>query len=189
MIRYAALMMSGLVAASAWPAAPCGHEKQTRTGAAPSRVIRENEGMRAATEDVERLLNDFHDAASKADFDGYFGHQTPDAVFLGTDGTERWVGQAFRDFCKPYFDQGKGWTYHPRDRHVRIADACGVAWFDEMLDNESYGPCRGSGVAVRGEDGAWRIAQYNLSIPIPNDLAKPVVKMIRDHAAQQPPPR
>ncbi len=45
-----------------------------------------------------------------------------------------------------------------------------TAWFDEMLWNEKYGTCRGTGVLVL-VDGSWRISQYNLSIPMPNDLA------------------
>jgi hypothetical protein len=40
-----------------------------------------------------------------------------------------------------------------------------------LLDSASYGECRGSGV-LRQVGGDWKIAQYNLSIPIPNALAK-----------------
>jgi ketosteroid isomerase-like protein len=136
--------------------------------------------------DVARALDGFHDAAAKADLERYFGHMTPEGVFLGTDATERWQGRQFREFCRPYFEKGKGWTYRPRDRHVELGPGGTTAWFDELLDNDSYGTCRGSGVLVLGGDGIWRIAQYNLSMPIPNDLAKPVVKMIREHSAQPP---
>ena len=51
-------------------------------------------------------------------------------------------------------------------------------WFDEVAVNAKYGECRGTGVLVH-LDGAWRIAQYNLSIPIPNEIALEVVGMIR----------
>ena len=40
------------------------------------------------------------------------------------------------------------------------------------------GECRGSGVLVRGERG-WRIAQYVLSLPVPNELALDLVQRIR----------
>ena len=53
-----------------------------------------------------------------------------------------------------------------------------TAWFDELLMNQSYGECRGTGVMVL-ENGAWKIAQYHLTIPIPNELAREVVSMIR----------
>ncbi len=50
--------------------------------------------------------------------------------------------------------------------------------FDEVLDSESYGECRGSGV-LRRIDGNWRIVQYNLTIPLPNEIAAEVVERIR----------
>jgi len=47
-----------------------------------------------------------------------------------------------------------------------------------MLDTPNLGLCRGSGVLI-SLGGQWRIAQYNLSIPIPNALANSIVKQIR----------
>jgi ketosteroid isomerase-like protein len=127
---------------------------------------------------IARVLDDFHDAASKADGARYFAHLAPDAVFLGTDASERWTKDAFRAFAEPYFSKGKGWTYVPKDRHIDLAPGGAVAWFDEKLENAKYGECRGTGV-LRHIDGAWRIAQYNLTIPIPNELSAKVVEMIR----------
>jgi len=128
---------------------------------------------------VQTVLNDFHDAASKADRKRYFGHFAKDAIFLGTDPGERWTVKEFDKYVRPYFKKGKGWTYHPRNRHIYYSDDKKTAWFDEELFNMSYGTCRGTG-ALRIEDGKWKIAQYNLTIPIPNSLAKEVVKMIRE---------
>ena len=54
-----------------------------------------------------------------------------------------------------------------------------MAWLDEELSNETYGACRGTGVLIE-VDGTWKIIQYNLSIPIPNALAAPVVELIRE---------
>lgn len=133
----------------------------------------------AAADDPARVLDDFHDAAAKADFDRYFSHWTDQSVFLGTDATERWVGQEFKDFAKPYFDQGKGWTYRPRDRHISPVPGKDLAYFDELLDHDRLGVCRGSGMLER-QQGGWKILQYNLSIPIPNDAAARVVALIRD---------
>jgi len=126
---------------------------------------------------VSAVLDGFHAAAARADEAGYFSLLAENAVFLGTDGTERWDKAAFRAFSHPYFAAGKGWTYTPRDRHVNLSRDGRVAWFDEMLDNASYGECRGSGVLEKGEDG-WKIVQYNLSIPVPNDLSKDLVARI-----------
>ena len=128
---------------------------------------------------IQRALDDWHDAAADADEARYFGAMAPEFVFLGTDATERWDLAAFREFAHPYFAKGKAWTFLPRDRHVILAPSGEVAWFDEKLDSASYGECRGSGV-VRRIGGAWKIAHYNLTIPIPTDLAKTVVGMIRE---------
>jgi ketosteroid isomerase-like protein len=131
---------------------------------------------------IARVLDDFHDAASKADGARYFALLSPDAVFLGTDAGERWTKEEFRAFAEPYFSRGKGWTYVAKERHIDLAPGNAVAWFDEKLTNAKYGDCRGTGV-LRQIDGDWRIAQYNLTVPIPNDLAEKVVGMIREHQA------
>ncbi len=130
---------------------------------------------------VSAVLNDFHDAASKADFQRYFGHFAPGGVFLGTDPAERWTVAQFQGYAKPYFDAGQGWTYVPAVRHVVISADGRTAWFDELLDNASYGTVRGSGTLVR-RNGAWKIGLYDLTIPVPNDLAGAVVERIRDQA-------
>jgi len=130
---------------------------------------------------VNQVLDDWHRAAAQADEPRYFGHMASDMVFLGTDATERWDLGSFRAFAHPYFARGKAWTFTPRERHVAVSGD--VAWFDEKLDSASYGECRGSGV-LRRIDGRWKISHYNLTIPIPNDLAKSVVEMIRKAATR-----
>ena len=134
--------------------------------------------------EVGAVIDQLHEAASKADGPLYFSLFTPDARFIGTDATERWSLSAFRAYAEPYFARGQGWTYLPRDRVMTFAPvACRcVAAFDEILDNASYGSVRGSGVLVRTEAG-WKIEQYVLSYAIPNDLARPVTALIREHEA------
>ena len=128
---------------------------------------------------VAATLDAFHAAASKANFNAYLALFAPDGVFLGTDGTERWTVEEFKTYCRPYFDKGQGWTYTAIEgkRFITIADDGTVAWFDELLTNDKYGTCRGSGVLRRiGDD--WRIAQYSLAFTIPNDVAKDVVALV-----------
>ena len=127
---------------------------------------------------ISAILDQFHQAASDANQQKYFDLLTENAVFIGTDGSERWDKKTFKAFAKPYFDKGQGWTYIPRNRHVTLANSGQVAWFDEMLDSQSYGECRGTGVLEMTENG-WKISQYHLTIPIPNGLAKNVVKQIK----------
>ena len=134
---------------------------------------------------IHRLLDGFNAAAARADGPAYFASFTPNAVFVGTDASERWTLAEFRAFAEPYFRSGKGWTYVPTKRTVTFADVpcrC-VAWFEEDLRSESYGTTRGTGVVVKGE-GGWKIAQYVLTIPIPNAIAKDVVAQIRAEEAK-----
>jgi hypothetical protein len=133
----------------------------------------------AAETEVADVLNTLHQAASDADGEVYFGLFAEDAVFMGTDATERWSVAEFRAFAEPYFSQGRGWTYTMKDRNIFFSDDGSTAWFDEMLWNDSYGTCRGTGVLTRTDDG-WKFVQYNLTIPIPNDLTREFAARIKD---------
>ena len=95
------------------------------------------------------------------------------------DNRER-VNQTLRVVGQVIFirDRGKGWTYHPKTRNVYFSPNQDVAWFDELLDNESLGETRGTGVLIK-EEGRWKITQYHLTIPIPNALADSVAKQIK----------
>ena len=135
---------------------------------------------------VAQTLDAFHLAASKADGKTYFNLLADDAVFLGTDASERWTKEEFEAYAMPFFSQGKGWTYSVLNRHISISPSGGVAWFDEKLTNEKYGECRGSGVLIQEPSGRWLITQYNLTVPIPNDLLPGVAEQIRQHSMQPP---
>ena len=126
---------------------------------------------------VARVLDELNDAADKADEARYFALYTDDAVFLGTDGTERWTLPAFRAFVHPHFAKGKAWSFRSVRRAITISDDGKVAWFDESLATPNLGPSRGSGVLVKGL-GGWKIAQYNLSIVIPNEKLDAVKAVI-----------
>lgn len=137
----------------------------------------------AESKKIDAVLDGFHAAAAKADEKAYFGALAENAVFLGTDATERWTKEQFRAFCKPYFTKGQGWLYAPKQRKIDFAADGRTAWFDELLENKKNGLCRGSGVLML-VGGDWKIAQYNLSIPIPNDVW-PKVKPFIDAAMQK----
>ena len=131
---------------------------------------------------VDAVLTAFHDAASRADGTAYFNLLSDDAIYLGTDAAERWTVDEFRAFAEPYFSKGRGWTYTATTRNIVVGPDGSTAWFDELLWNESYGTCRGTGVLL-STPGGWRIAQYHLTFPVPNELAKAVVAQIREHEA------
>lgn len=124
---------------------------------------------------ISTLLDAWHKAAGAADFSEYFGRMTPDAVFIGTDATEYWVGEDFREFARPYFDAGKAWNFEAVQRHIYLNNTKNIAWFDELLDTP-MGLCRGSGV-LSLEDGQWKIAHYVLSIAVPNENVDALVDL------------
>jgi hypothetical protein len=134
-----------------------------------------------ANEAVNTTLDNFHLAAAEANYDEYFNLLAKDSVFLGTDASERWTKETFKVFVKPYFSQGKGWLYEPTQRHISMIKGSHVIFFDELLINKNYGQCRGSGVLIK-EDNQWKILQYNLSIPVPNELSKNIVSIISNAA-------
>jgi hypothetical protein len=133
---------------------------------------------------INHTLDQLHKAASKADGETYFKLFTDNAVYIGTDASERWTIGEFRAFAEPYFAKGTGWTYKPKRRHVTLtSEPCHcIAWFDELLDSESYGTSRGTGVLVL-KNGEWKIAQYALTFPIPNDLAHGMTDQIKAYEA------
>lgn len=152
----------------------CASPKPAPVAAEPPRSV--------VDADVARVLDDWHDAAAKADEERYFAHFADGGVFLGTDGTERWTVPQFRAYAHPHFAKGKAWTMRSTRREITFQHD--VAWFDEDLISEGLGPVRGSGVLVRDPNGRWKIAQYNLSFPIPNDKFKDVKKLVTEGLGQ-----
>lgn len=129
------------------------------------------------TKQIGQVLDDWHQAAATAKLDRYFGHFTADAVFFGTDATERWSRDEFRKYAKPFFDKGKAWTFKAARRNVTFGKDGTTAWFDETLETPHLGPARGTGVIIL-DGGSWKIAQYHLCVPIPNEVFDQVKKII-----------
>ncbi len=123
---------------------------------------------------INSLVDNWHKAAANADLDAFFGSMSSDAVYIGTDPSERWSREQFYKFCKPFFDKGKAWNFKPYDRKIYIGKN-GVIWFDELL-HTWMGICRGSGVIVK-EKGTYKIAHYQLSVTIKNSKIKEFLKI------------
>ena len=121
------------------------------------------------------MLDSFNRAAAKADYNAYFNFYTDDAIFTGTDASERWNKTAFMAYAKPFFDKGKAWNFTSLERHIYFDKTGNLAWFDELL-NTQMKICRGSGVVVKqGND--WKVQQYILSATVPNEIIDSVTKM------------
>tara|TARA_B100000787_G_C16174773_1_gene288389 strand:- start:1202 stop:1717 length:516 start_codon:yes stop_codon:yes gene_type:complete len=123
--------------------------------------------------EVNTLLVSWHKAATDANFDGYFDKMDSTAVFIGTAAEEIWTKTEFKNFSKPYFDKGKAWSFETLERTIYVNDAADFVWFDELLTTW-MGTCRGSGVLEK-KDNTWKIKQYVLSVPIPNDDIQAVI--------------
>lgn len=121
------------------------------------------------------MLDSFNQAAAKADFNTYFAFFTEDAIFTGTDATERWDKKAFMLWAKPIFNKGRAWDFTALERNIYFSNDGGFAWFDELL-NTQMKICRGSGVVVK-EGSQWKLKQYILSAMVPNDQLDSVIKM------------
>ncbi len=134
---------------------------------------------------ISETLVALHHAAATADERTYFALYAPEAVFLGTDATERWSLSEFKAFAMPYFQTESAWVYEPLERHIDVSSDGSFAWFDERLMNARLGETRGSG-ALRKQGDRWLIVQYNLTIPIPNELADEVAGMIREYESDSP---
>lgn len=116
---------------------------------------------------MNSVLDGWHAAAAKPDLTAYFSCVTDNFVFLGTDPKERWEKEVFKAFCKPYFDQGKGWDFKSSERNWVFSKNGKMAWFDEKLDTWMT-ECRGSGIMVK-EGKEWKLAYYNLTVLIENE--------------------
>ena len=134
--------------------------------------------LATSPEQVNKVLDEMHKAASTACFDCYFGLYASDAVFIGTDVSETWTLDQFKAYAKPVFAKGQGWTYRPQQRQVNFDKSGSVAWFVEILENASLGTTRGSGVLEK-QQGKWKIKQYHLAIPVPHALAEKITGLIR----------
>lgn len=123
--------------------------------------------------DIQIILDTWHRNAAEANFENYFKTFASESVFIGTDASENWTVQEFKEFSKPYFESGKAWNFKPLQRTVFVNANGKSAWFDELL-NTWMGICRGSGVLVF-EDRQWKLKHYVLSITIPNDNVGKIV--------------
>ncbi len=92
-----------------------------------------------ANEEVNIILDSFHQAAADANFEHYFSLFSVDGIYMGTDASERWTKEQFKAFVKPYFSKGKGWLYKVKERHISTTSTPEVVFFDELLENKYLG--------------------------------------------------
>jgi len=125
--------------------------------------------------EINALLNNWHQAATVADADAFFGTMTEDALYLGTDPSEKWQRDELRKWADFAFKRDTAWAFEPYNRDIHFNKGDELAWFDELLKTK-MGICRGSGIVVKTHDG-WRIKYYNLSVTIANEKMDAFVKL------------
>ncbi|EGM71332.1 nuclear transport factor 2 family protein [Shewanella sp. HN-41] len=140
----------------------------------------EKQAIKVLTVDEQaaaQLLDKLNQYSSSADWDKYFALYRQDGIFIGTDASERWGMVEFEGYSRPT----KGWRYDLVERHLIQHD--NIILFDELLNSPAYGISRGTGTLIK-TDGVWKIAQYHLSFPIPNALAKQITTEIKNAPKQ-----
>jgi len=145
---------------------PVTADPTSRAGASPADTV-DDAATTVGREPIDAVLDDWHAAAAASDLPRYLAHFTDDAIFLGTDATERWTVEQLRAYAEAPFAAGRGWRMRAVRRDVVVRGE--VAWVDEDLDAVNLGPARGRAVLVREADGVWRIAHYDLAITVPNE--------------------
>lgn len=135
---------------------------------------------------VNAFVDGWHDDAAHARM-RYFDKMAADGVYIGTDRTELWQRDAFREWGRKYFE-GKqaAWIFHPTRRNVHATPDGALIWFDELLDTENMGHCMASGV-IRKTATGFEIVHYQLSLAVPNEAAKQVIEVVKAAEARAAP--
>lgn len=121
------------------------------------------------------MVDNWHKAASDANFDSYFEFMDTSFIFLGTAPGERWTKQEFAAFSKPYFEKGSAWDFKAANRKWNFSKNRKIAWFDEDLETW-MNSCRGSGILIK-KKGKWKIVYYNLTVLIENEKIKEFIEL------------
>lgn len=123
----------------------------------------------------DQLIDNWHKAASEANFISYFDAMDESFIFLGTAPGERWEKEKFAEFSKPYFDAGKAWEFKASNRIWMFSKNKKTAWFDEDLETWMEG-CRGSGIIIK-KKGEWKLVYYNLTVLIENEKINEFIQL------------
>ncbi len=125
--------------------------------------------------ELNLLIDSWHLAATKADFNAYFEKTDDSFIFLGTAPNERWDKKQFMAFSLPYFEKGKAWDFKASNRKWNFSEDKKMAWFDEDLDTWMKG-CRGAGI-LKFDGNEWKIVYYNLTVLIENEKIKKFIQL------------
>ena len=139
----------------------------------PSSSTSHQEDLKAR---LNEFINEWHEDAAHSRI-AYFEKMAPDGIYIGTDKSERWNREQFRNWAAEYFAKPCAWAFTPLHRNIYLAEGAGLAWFDEQLSS-GMGVLQASGV-LRIEGKLLKILHYQLSFTVPNALIDEVTKLIQ----------
>lgn len=149
----------------------------------PAQIYAAQDEAAKAKADIDALMTAWHKAAATADEKTYFNLMALDAIFLGTDATERWTKDELRNYAESRFKGGSAWVYWATKRNIFLSADRTVAWLDEELASKSYWTCRGTAVLEK-VNGQWKIRHYNLMFTIPNSAVKEIKPIVQRELAK-----
>ncbi len=132
---------------------------------------------------IHAFIDEWHDDAAHARL-RYFDKMAPNGIYIGTDKTELWTRDQFKEWAKRFFERKSAWAFKAIKRNVYMSADKNFIWFDELLDTQ-MGVCQASGVMRKTAHG-FEIEHYQLSIAVPNDVADKVTKLIKEFEAAPP---
>ena len=125
---------------------------------------------------VNAFVDAWHQDAAHAR-PAFFDKIASDGIYIGTDKTERWTREAFREWAKPAFARPVAWAFTPLHRNVRVSPDRTFIWFDEQV-RSSMGLLQATGV-MRPAADSFEIVHYQLSIAVPNEIIPEVTGAIK----------
>ena len=137
--------------------------------------VPQNADPEVSKSEIHALMDSWHLAASEADEDKFYGLMTEEAIYIGTDSSERWKRDELRKWATKAFEREVAWDFKAFDREVYISKDGQTAWFEEKL-NTWMGTCIGSGVLTM-EKEEWKISHYHLGVTISNEKIKEFIEI------------
>jgi len=128
------------------------------------------------TSRVNAFVDAWHQDAAHAR-PAFFDKIASDGIYIGTDKTERWTREAFREWAKPAFARPVAWAFTPLHRNVRVSPDRTFVWFDQQV-RSSMGILQATGV-MRPAADSFEMVHYQLSIAVPNEIIPEVTGAIK----------
>lgn len=122
-------------------------------------------------EAVSAVLSELHTAKLEGNGERFFSLFADEAIVFGTAADERWSLDEYKHCVSSVFSSGRKRPFTIFESNVFVSKRGQVAWFDERQERPGMGELRDSGVLQKIE-GTWKVVQYALSIPVPNELAR-----------------